>query len=148
MAAVKASGSDRVRLVILGILLCASAVAAQEPVFYVKATRQDHQPENCTTANMHITVPGDWFLALPSREGLANRNSWGKRASVTYGQRSIIAPVWDVGPWNTRDAYWKEDQDDRNRVIREHLHSWWWNARDECVRHEHPRGWPDEKPTG
>ncbi|NJO83115.1 MAG: hypothetical protein HC828_10030, partial [Blastochloris sp.] len=29
---------------------------------------------------------------------------------VTYRDRSVILPVWDVGPWNTEDDYWSPDR--------------------------------------
>jgi hypothetical protein len=29
---------------------------------------------------------------------------------VTYRDRSVVLPVWDVGPWNTSDDYWSPDR--------------------------------------
>ena len=60
-----------------------------------------------TTANGHRIVHRDHFVALPSRRGLSAR--WGGEYSVRVcaaNGRCEWAPVWDVGPWNTRDDYW------------------------------------------
>lgn len=61
-----------------------------------------------TTANGHVVVARDHFVALPSRRGLSPRNSgdYTVRVCTTSGSRCEYAPVWDVGPWNTRDDYW------------------------------------------
>ncbi|SCG70782.1 hypothetical protein [Micromonospora coxensis] len=60
------------------------------------------------TANGHIVQPRDHFVALPSRRGLAplNTGDYSVRVCTTGGARCEYAPVWDVGPWNTRDDYW------------------------------------------
>jgi hypothetical protein len=60
-----------------------------------------------TTANGHVIVPRDHFVALPSRRALSPRGSstYSVRVCADNG-RCEIAPVWDVGPWNTRDDYW------------------------------------------
>ncbi len=42
----------------------------------------------------------DIFVALPSRSAL-NRN-----IELFYAGNRLVAPVWDVGPWNTKDPYW------------------------------------------
>ncbi|MEU6022034.1 hypothetical protein [Micromonospora sp. NPDC047134] len=61
-----------------------------------------------TTANGHVIVPGDHFVALPSGRSLSPRNSgdYTVRVCTTTGSRCEYAPVWDIGPWNTRDDYW------------------------------------------
>ncbi|BCJ57830.1 hypothetical protein Jiend_12520 [Micromonospora endophytica] len=61
-----------------------------------------------TTANGHVIVPRDHFVALPSRRGLSPRGAgdYTVRVCTTGGSRCAYAPVWDVGPWNTRDDYW------------------------------------------
>jgi hypothetical protein len=59
-----------------------------------------------TTANGHIITQRDRFVALPSRRALARKDSYDFQVRVTYNGRSVTAPVWDVGPWNTRDDYW------------------------------------------
>jgi hypothetical protein len=60
-----------------------------------------------TTANGHVIGERDHFVALPSRRALAPRDSsdYSVRVCAPTG-RCAFAPVWDVGPWNTRDDYW------------------------------------------
>jgi hypothetical protein len=64
-----------------------------------------------TTANGHVIRPRDHFVALPSRRALAPRGSsdYSVRVCAPTG-RCAFAPVWDVGPWNTRDDYWNPTQ--------------------------------------
>lgn len=59
------------------------------------------------TANGHVIQDHDHFVALPSRRALAPRDSsdYSVRVCAPTG-RCAFAPVWDVGPWNTRDDYW------------------------------------------
>ncbi|MFC8226499.1 hypothetical protein [Streptomyces sp. NPDC057287] len=59
-----------------------------------------------TTANGHVIVPNDHFVALPSRRGLSPKGSGQYSVRVCGPVRCETAPVWDVGPWNTRDDYW------------------------------------------
>jgi hypothetical protein len=60
-----------------------------------------------TTANGHRIVARDHFVALPSRRGLSARDTGAYSVRVCAGNgRCAWAPVWDVGPWNTRDDYW------------------------------------------
>jgi hypothetical protein len=81
-------------------------VAAAEPKsFRVFATREGLV--GGTTANGHVIVERDHFAALPSRRGLSNRDSGEYSVQVCAANgRCAWAPVWDVGPWNTRDDYW------------------------------------------
>ncbi|HEY2222351.1 hypothetical protein [Actinomycetospora sp.] len=59
------------------------------------------------TANGHRVVADDRFVALPSRRGLAPDGTGDYTAQVcTDAGRCSWAPVWDLGPWNTRDDYW------------------------------------------
>jgi hypothetical protein len=62
-----------------------------------------------TTANGHVVTERDLFVALPSRRALAPRDSsdYAVKVCAPTG-RCAFAPVWDVGPWNTRDDYWNE----------------------------------------
>ena len=50
----------------------------------------------------------DHFVALPSRRGLSPRNSneYSVKVCNPANNRCETAPVWDVGPWNTKDDYW------------------------------------------
>ena len=60
-----------------------------------------------TTANGHVITERDHFVALPSRRALAPRGTSDYAVKVCAPNgRCAFAPVWDVGPWNTRDDYW------------------------------------------
>ncbi|MEE3922168.1 hypothetical protein V2I01_39335 [Micromonospora sp. BRA006-A] len=61
-----------------------------------------------TTANGHVIVSRDHFVALPSARGLSPKNTgdYTVRVCTTTRSRCEYAPVWDIGPWNTRDDYW------------------------------------------
>ncbi|MEH1169184.1 hypothetical protein V6V47_27760 [Micromonospora sp. CPCC 205539] len=85
-----------------------AAVAAATPglTYRVYATRIGLV--GGVTANGRTVRPRDHFAALPSRRGLSPLNSgdYTVRVCTTSGARCEYAPVWDVGPWNTRDDYW------------------------------------------
>ncbi|MDG4808458.1 hypothetical protein O7634_17045 [Micromonospora sp. WMMD1120] len=85
-----------------------AAVAAATPgrTYRVYATRIGLVGE--LTANGRTVQPRDHFVALPSRRGLSplNTGDYTVRVCTTTGSRCEYAPVWDVGPWNTRDDYW------------------------------------------
>ncbi|MBP2476040.1 hypothetical protein JOF53_004912 [Crossiella equi] len=60
-----------------------------------------------TTANGHVIVARDHFVALPSRRGLAAKGTGTYSVKVCAANgRCEWAPVWDVGPWNIKDDYW------------------------------------------
>lgn len=60
-----------------------------------------------TTANGHVILPNDQFVALPTRRALAPKNSGDYSVRIcTDARRCATVPVWDVGPWNTTDDYW------------------------------------------
>ncbi|OZM75196.1 hypothetical protein CFN78_03280 [Amycolatopsis antarctica] len=63
-----------------------------------------------TTANGHVIVPRDHFVALPSRKGLAGKGTgnYTVRVCTENLARCEWAPVWDVGPWNTKDDHWNQ----------------------------------------
>ena len=74
------------------------------PTYRILATREGlvgHQ-----TANGHIIQPRDRFVALPSRTVLSPNDSSQYAVRLTYNGRSVVVPVWDIGPWNTTDDYW------------------------------------------
>lgn len=53
-----------------------------------------------------ITV-NDHFVALPSRRALSPRGTSDHSVRICAPNgRCAFAPVWDVGPWNTRDDCW------------------------------------------
>lgn len=95
------------------VLVC-SIIAAQlatlpanaGPTYRVFGTREGLVGGTC--ANGHIIVTRDHFVALPSRLALDCNGCRAKTVTVRYKTRSITVPVWDVGPWNTRDDYWNE----------------------------------------
>lgn len=75
------------------------------PSYRVFATREGLVGN--TTANGHMIRERDHFVALPSRRGLAPRDSGDYTVKVCADNgRCEWAPVWDVGPWNTTDDYW------------------------------------------
>ncbi len=76
-----------------------------------------------TTANGHVIRERDRFVSLPSRAGLARKDGHDKQVLLSYKGRQAVAPVWDVGPWNTKDNYWDPPE---QRVTGKDL----------------PRGWP------
>lgn len=60
-----------------------------------------------TTASGHVIVENDHFVALPSRRGLSSMDSGDYTVRVcAENGRCEWAPVWDVGPWNTKDDHW------------------------------------------
>ncbi|GAA2011790.1 hypothetical protein GCM10009799_45060 [Nocardiopsis rhodophaea] len=66
------------------------------------------------TANGHRIRANDQFVALPSRRGLATRggSEYTVRVCTTDGtRRCVYMPVWDVGPWNTKDDHWNAERE-------------------------------------
>lgn len=63
------------------------------------------------TANGHTIARSDRFVALPSRKALNPLGKTDYRVRITYRDRSVEAPVWDVGPWNIKDNYWDESRE-------------------------------------
>ncbi|GAB7049686.1 hypothetical protein [Catenuloplanes indicus] len=84
----------------------AVAAATKKPLSYrVFATREGLV--GGVTANGHVIVERDHFVALPSRLGLSSFGGGERSVRVCAGNgRCAYAPVWDVGPWNTTDDYW------------------------------------------
>lgn len=83
----------------------AAAPVADRATFRVFATREGLV--GGTTANGHKIRKRDHFVALPSRRGLSGGLGGNYSVRVCAGNgRCAWAPVWDVGPWNTRDDYW------------------------------------------
>ncbi|WBB47035.1 hypothetical protein O3597_17915 [Verrucosispora sp. WMMA2044] len=102
-----AGASSEVRAVRLTADTVAATTAATPGLTYrVYATRVGLVGE--LTANGHTVRTRDHFVALPSRRGLSPRNTgdYTVRVCTVTGSRCEYAPVWDVGPWNTRDDYW------------------------------------------
>ena len=59
-----------------------------------------------TTANGHVIQERDRFVALPSVRSLCSKDGHEYEVRVSYGTETVTVPVWDVGPWNTKDDYW------------------------------------------
>jgi len=69
----------------------------------------------------YVSLPFDTLrVRLVRADQLGNLAfTWERRVRVTKmdGQgrvRSVIAPIWDSGPWNKRDDYWVVDTSARN----------------------------------
>lgn len=88
----------------------AAAPSRQElaPTYRIYATREGLVGHR--TANGHVIQPRDRFVALPSWSVLSPKGTSQYAVRLTYNGRSVIAPVWDVGPWNTKDDYWNPDR--------------------------------------
>ncbi len=74
------------------------------PTYRVYATPQGMVGSR--TANGYVIEPNAWFVSLPSWRALCSPGGYEYQVRITYGDRSVVVPVWDVGPWNTRDDYW------------------------------------------
>ena|GEM_PF-1091452 len=91
------------------LLLCAELVFADPPTYRVFATREGLVGH--TTANGHVIVPNDRFVALPSTSVLNPKGGYTYTVTIRNPANGLVAtnvPVWDVGPWNTNDNYWHE----------------------------------------
>ncbi len=77
---------------------------ASAPTYRVYATREGLVGHR--TANGHRIQRRDRFVALPSWTVLNDRGKTDYQVRIRHGGRSVVVPVWDVGPWNTRDNYW------------------------------------------
>jgi len=56
-----------------------------------------------TTATVTSSYRTIIIIALPSRWGLSTNFGHEHEVRVTYHGRTVVAPVWDIGPWNTHD---------------------------------------------
>ncbi|SCF40064.1 hypothetical protein [Micromonospora mirobrigensis] len=83
-----------------------ATVTTLGPVYRIYATREGLVGGR--TANGHRIRARDHFVSLPSHRSLAplGTGDYTVRVCTTNGSRCEYAPVWDVGPWNTRDDYW------------------------------------------
>ncbi len=78
------------------------------PTYRIFATREGLV--GYRTANGHIIQPRDRFVALPCWCALSPKGTDKFKVRLTYNGRSVVVPVWDVGPWNTRDDYWNPNR--------------------------------------
>jgi hypothetical protein len=109
------------RGLVIAVLVLMAGVAAQvraapaaeptqavAPTYRIFATREGLV--GYTTANGHKIVPRDRFVALPSWSVLSPKGTDKFKVRLTYKGRSVVVPVWDVGPWNTNDDYWSANR--------------------------------------
>jgi hypothetical protein len=82
------------------------AMAATGRSYRVYATREGLV--GGTTANGHIIASKDHFVALPSARVLNPQGRTDYSVQICYGRsgRCVVAPIWDIGPWNEHDDYW------------------------------------------
>jgi hypothetical protein len=78
------------------------------PTYTVRATREGLV--GYRTANGYRIPERAWFVALPSWKVLSSKGGNEFQVRVTYQDKSIVLPVWDVGPWNTNDEYWTPER--------------------------------------
>jgi hypothetical protein len=86
----------------------APGYAPVAPTYRIRATRLGLV--GYRTANGHIIRPRDHFVSLPSWRSLSSRGGNEYMVRISYQGRTAVAPVWDVGPWNTVDDYWAPDR--------------------------------------
>ena len=70
------------------------------------------------TSNGHPIVANDHFVALPSKKALNPKDGKNYQVQITYKGKSATAPVWDVGPWNTKDDFWNSPREQFNDLPR------------------------------
>jgi hypothetical protein len=83
--------------------------AGSSPTVRLFASREGLIGRN--TANGHKVSDADRFVALPSKRVLNPLGKSDYRVRITSADRSVEAPVWDVGPWNQKDNYWDENRE-------------------------------------
>jgi hypothetical protein len=83
-----------------------NAMASGGSSYRVYATREGLV--GGTTANGHVIASKDHFVALPSTRVLNPQGHTDYSVQICYGRsgRCVVAPIWDVGPWNEHDDYW------------------------------------------
>ncbi len=64
-----------------------------------------------TTANGHVVAEHDRFVALPSKRALNANGATDYLVQLSYRGRTVVAPVWDIGPWNINDDYWNDSRE-------------------------------------
>jgi hypothetical protein len=93
------------------------APAPVAPTFTVRATRQGLVGRR--TANGHRITKRDRFVSLPCVCVLSSKGGNEYMVRVTYRGRSAVVPVYDVGPWNTKDNYWDPQEQRRFGDLRQ-----------------------------
>jgi len=70
------------------------------------------------TANGHKIVEKDRFVALPSKKALNPKDQKDYQVEISYKGKKVTVPVWDVGPWNTKDDFWNAPREMFNDLPR------------------------------
>ena len=78
------------------------------PNYTIRETREGLVGKR--TANGYRIPERAWFVALPSWKVLSSQGGNEFQVRVTYEDKSVVLPVWDVGPWNTNDEYWSPER--------------------------------------
>src|SRR5205814_1797350 len=82
-------------------------LSATPPTYRVYCTREGLV--GGTTANGHVIVSNDHFVAMPSSTVLDSVGETTYTVTIKNPANGRVAnnvPIWDVGPWNTHDNYW------------------------------------------
>ena len=138
------------KLAVIALLYLALNLVWRAPLFAYSVQASREGLVGSTTAVNHLIIANDWFVALPHPKALDTNGDWSPRVRVTCAQtttgktRSIIAPVWDVGPWNIKDNYW---DDETSRDIYADLRAYWWT--NNAIHNRRPRtplppAWTDD----
>lgn len=74
------------------------------PTYRLRVTRQGMVGGR--TANGHIITKNDVYVSLPSWSVLSSKGGREYQVRLSANGKSIVAPVYDVGPWNRNDNFW------------------------------------------
>lgn len=106
------------------------------PTFRVRATRMGMVGGR--TANGWIIPPRARFVSLPSFSSLSSLNGNEYQVRLTYRGRSVVVPVYDVGPYSRRDDFW-------NPVRRGHPDlEWGWPVDHAAFYEGYNGGWAEK----
>ncbi len=78
------------------------------PTYRLRVTRQGMVGSR--TANGHVVRSHDFFVSLPSWRVLSSRGGDEYMVRLSANGKSVVVPVWDVGPWNMHDNFWDADR--------------------------------------
>lgn len=103
-------------LLLAGTTLCAALFqvppADAGPTYRIYGTREGLV--GGTTSNGHVIGSRDRFVALPSTKSLDCNGCRSKTVTIKNPANGRIVsnvPIWDVGPWNTKDDYWNSPRE-------------------------------------
>ncbi|MBA3945128.1 MAG: hypothetical protein H0X37_11265 [Herpetosiphonaceae bacterium] len=101
------------------------------PTYRLRVTREGLVGSH--TANGHRIRPNDVYVSLPSWSSLSSLGGHEYEVRLSANGKSIVAPVWDVGPWNHHDNFW-----DTKRKTYSDLPAGW--PEDHAAYYEHYNG--------